>query len=68
MSSNRIEIFKKASMHFKKASNHAFLKNLAFPKKKPRGNCRIATMASFALDSGSPNFFFVVDLISNQTL
>jgi hypothetical protein len=54
MSSKRIEIFTKASNHFKKASNslkislkcHAFLKKKPrILKKEPRGNFRITTMA-----------------------
>jgi hypothetical protein len=54
MFSKRIEIFKKASNHFKKASNsrkislkcQAFLKIALHSQKKPRGNFRIATVAS----------------------
>jgi hypothetical protein len=64
MSSKRIEIFKKgkkASNHFKKASNflkislkcHKFLKkSVVVSKKKPYGNCRIATMTSPPLVQG----------------
>jgi hypothetical protein len=37
MSSKRIEILKKASNHFEKASHS---------QKQPRDNCRIATIAS----------------------
>jgi hypothetical protein len=53
MSAQRIEIFKKASNSLKKSLKcHTFLKkSLAF-KKKPRGNCRIAEMASPPLFRG----------------
>jgi hypothetical protein len=47
--SKRIEIFTKAKISLKVSLKcHKFLKkSLAFSKiKKPRGNCRIATMAS----------------------
>jgi hypothetical protein len=44
MSSKRIEIFKKASNSLKIS-----LKQSRSPIKKPRGNCRIATIASPSL-------------------
>jgi hypothetical protein len=54
MSSNRIEIFKKASNHFKKASNslkisskcHAFLKRASYSKKSASRQLPLCTMAS----------------------
>jgi hypothetical protein len=47
MSSKRIEIFEKASNHFKKAHiSENIFKMPPILKNKPRGNYRIATMAS----------------------
>jgi hypothetical protein len=58
MSSKRIEIFKKALNHFKKASLSLkislkyLLKPASHSQKKPPSICRIATMASLPLGFG----------------
>jgi hypothetical protein len=71
MSSKRIELLKKSLNSLKKASNclkislkyHAFFeKKPRILNKKPRSNCRIATIASPPLrtkDKTALNFFFL---------